>query len=300
MGIFSMTINQLNTFLSVCECMSFTEAASRLFITQSAVSRQMTALESELNARLFNRIRNTVLLTESGRYLYQELPAVLEQLKNICENSQNIGDGIDGNLQIGLQEDQRLDEDVCEGMHYLSKNGKVNMSVRQMDFRSMYAAIRNRSIDIAICIFQVSGTFEDCAYHIYSWEPMYLTAANQLLPDSQSPLSPEELREYMGKHRIISPSMDNFLSVQYPYLEQFRVIEDWAGTTVLDDNVSAIVPMVTARLAATIVNKSHILSTNRNISMRELPFLPSVGKGMYWLSDNKNPLIGRLMEQLGS
>ena len=43
-----MTFNQIKYFLTVAECLSFTEAAKRLFITQPALSRQIGAMEEEL------------------------------------------------------------------------------------------------------------------------------------------------------------------------------------------------------------------------------------------------------------
>ncbi|MFF7944880.1 LysR family transcriptional regulator [Nocardia gamkensis] len=70
----------LATFAEVARTGSFTAAAERLRFTQSAISRQISALEGELGARLFDRLPRGVRLTEDGRSLLGHAEAVLERL----------------------------------------------------------------------------------------------------------------------------------------------------------------------------------------------------------------------------
>ena len=51
-----MNINSLNAFIQVAETGSFSEAANRLHITQPAVSKRISSLESQLENRLIDRI----------------------------------------------------------------------------------------------------------------------------------------------------------------------------------------------------------------------------------------------------
>ena len=73
-----MDINALNAFVEVARHQSFSLAAETLFLTQPAISKRITALETELGTALFNRINRKVTLTEAGRAL---LPRV-EALRN--------------------------------------------------------------------------------------------------------------------------------------------------------------------------------------------------------------------------
>ena len=57
----------LRTFLEAARVESFTRAAKALFVTQGAVSRQIRALEGDLDTPLFTRTRRTVRLTPAGR-----------------------------------------------------------------------------------------------------------------------------------------------------------------------------------------------------------------------------------------
>jgi LysR family transcriptional regulator, glycine cleavage system transcriptional activator len=62
--------------------LSFTKAAGELFLTQSAVSRQIQALEESLGSKLFERRTRALLLTESGQRLYQVAQGVLDELQD--------------------------------------------------------------------------------------------------------------------------------------------------------------------------------------------------------------------------
>jgi len=61
-----MEFQNLFAFIAVNETRSFSKAAEQLFITQPAVSKRISALETELNTRLFDRIGKRVQLTQAG------------------------------------------------------------------------------------------------------------------------------------------------------------------------------------------------------------------------------------------
>jgi DNA-binding transcriptional LysR family regulator len=68
-------------FEAAARTLSFTKAAEELFITQSAVSRQIKALEDHLGIRLFERRPRSLALTESGHALHRMSADVLERLQ---------------------------------------------------------------------------------------------------------------------------------------------------------------------------------------------------------------------------
>src|ERR1043166_2031943 len=68
-------------FEAAARTLSFTKAAEELFITQSAVSRQIKALEDHLGIKLFERRPRALALTESGQALHRISADVLERLQ---------------------------------------------------------------------------------------------------------------------------------------------------------------------------------------------------------------------------
>jgi DNA-binding transcriptional LysR family regulator len=73
-------LDLLLAFEAAARHLSFTKAAGELFLTQSAVSRQIQALEESLGSKLFERRTRALLLTEAGQRFYQVTQNVLGEL----------------------------------------------------------------------------------------------------------------------------------------------------------------------------------------------------------------------------
>src|SRR4051812_17139616 len=77
----SMDWDKLKVFHAAAEAGSFTHAGERLGLSQSAVSRQVSALESDLSVSLFHRHARGLILTEQGELLYRTAHEVFMKLE---------------------------------------------------------------------------------------------------------------------------------------------------------------------------------------------------------------------------
>lgn len=84
-------LDPLLAFEAAARNLSFTKAAAELFLTQSAVSRQIQQLEDHLKVKLFERRARTLLLTESGQLLYRATQEALETLQNTAQRVRGAG-----------------------------------------------------------------------------------------------------------------------------------------------------------------------------------------------------------------
>jgi LysR family transcriptional regulator, glycine cleavage system transcriptional activator len=75
-----LALGNLRAFEAVARRLSFSEAAQELFVTQSAISRQIKGLEDELGAALFVRGTRHVELTQSGQVLLRSVEASLPRI----------------------------------------------------------------------------------------------------------------------------------------------------------------------------------------------------------------------------
>ena len=71
---------QLRAFVTLARTGSFTMAAKELFLSQSAVSHSMKALENDVGCRLFDRVGKKVLLTQAGETLLQHAGKILQEM----------------------------------------------------------------------------------------------------------------------------------------------------------------------------------------------------------------------------
>ena len=79
------TLDFLKGFEAAARHLSFTKAASELFVTQSAVSRQIQSLEEQLGVSLFQRRPKDLVLTEAGETLYRAASEILRQVREAIE-----------------------------------------------------------------------------------------------------------------------------------------------------------------------------------------------------------------------
>jgi DNA-binding transcriptional LysR family regulator len=84
-------LDLIQGFEAAARNLSFTRAAEELFITQSAVSRQIRALEEHLNVALFERRHRALVLTEQGRTLYRAAGDLLERLQEVTNGLRAAG-----------------------------------------------------------------------------------------------------------------------------------------------------------------------------------------------------------------
>jgi DNA-binding transcriptional LysR family regulator len=80
-----MTLRQLEVFMAVAQAQSFRQAAERLHTSQPALSQHVRELEDELGARVLDRLRRTVQLTDAGRLLLDHVHRVFATLDSARE-----------------------------------------------------------------------------------------------------------------------------------------------------------------------------------------------------------------------
>lgn len=91
---------QIRTFVRVAERASFSAAARDLKVTQSSISKAISALEKNLRTRLVNRSTRTLSLTEAGRHYYERCRQILVDLDQADAALCDLNAGATGTLNI--------------------------------------------------------------------------------------------------------------------------------------------------------------------------------------------------------
>jgi DNA-binding transcriptional LysR family regulator len=97
----SMKLSQLRTFVAVADNGGVARAAARLNLTQSAASRQISALEIELGVPLFDRVGRRVQLTSEGEDLLRRSRRLLGDAEALGERARALTTGRTGLLRVG-------------------------------------------------------------------------------------------------------------------------------------------------------------------------------------------------------
>lgn len=77
----------LDTFLAVADCGSFTKAAAHLYISPTAVMKQMNALENHLDVKLVERTPSGVRLTAAGTVIYRDAKFMIDYSQKSLANA---------------------------------------------------------------------------------------------------------------------------------------------------------------------------------------------------------------------
>ncbi|MEQ1863684.1 MAG: LysR family transcriptional regulator [Micropepsaceae bacterium] len=96
----SMDLDRLRVFHAVAAAGSLTHAGEQLDLSQSAVSRQISALEEDLKVQLFSRHARGLILTEQGERLYETTKQIFEQLQRTTEELLESREAPRGDLRV--------------------------------------------------------------------------------------------------------------------------------------------------------------------------------------------------------
>ena len=92
---------QLKTFLQVADAGSFNKAAEQLYITSSAVIKQINLLEDSLGLKLFERTHRGLILTEAGKSFYRDAKYIIGYCDGAVKRAKNAMQKQDAIIRIG-------------------------------------------------------------------------------------------------------------------------------------------------------------------------------------------------------
>ncbi len=165
-----MDWDKLKIFHTVAEASSFTKASTILNLSQSAISRQIQALENDLKVQLFERHARGLVLTENGEYLFKSAHEVISKLKDVESNLSGGKDKLDGKLTVTTV--------VSFGTTWLTPRIKEFMNLNpgieiELIFDDKELDLSTRQADVGIWMRRpkqlnyIQKKFVDFNYHIY-------------------------------------------------------------------------------------------------------------------------------------
>lgn len=153
----------LQCFVSVAELLSFSAAAQKLGVSQSAVSRQVKLMEQELGLLLFDRVGRKVFLTPAGRDLLERSYEVQKGMVSLTARASELSAGTQGTLRIGATP-QTLESVIARIVpRFMQKHPEVRIALVEDGSVSLGGALERGSIDVAIGALTSDRGFESCA-----------------------------------------------------------------------------------------------------------------------------------------
>jgi DNA-binding transcriptional LysR family regulator len=159
---------QLLAFSTVARRGSFTLAAKELYLTQSAVSHAMKALEGEVGCRLLDRVGKRVLLTQAGEQFLRHADHILREMEQARSGLETLTNWGHGRLRVGAS------TTACQYIlptvlrEFKQSFPKCVIKIEPGDHARQLDLLRGNQIDLAIMLepagqpeFSFVSLFED-------------------------------------------------------------------------------------------------------------------------------------------
>lgn len=143
-------LKQIKYFQAVVRCKSFTEAAEECYISQSAISQQIQALEKELGVKLLHREKRKFSLTPAGEHFYKKSLILSADFEKLCRETAYIANGEEAQLRIGYLKcygGQELQHAIAD---FSEQYPDVSIQIVNGNHEDLYDLLRFGDVDLVL------------------------------------------------------------------------------------------------------------------------------------------------------
>ena len=145
-----MLLKQMQYFVSIVEENSFTEAAEKNFISQSAISQAMNSLEDDLGVKLIERKNRSFQVTTAGDYFYRKCKTILSEIDSVKAEAVRLGSDKEMELRVGyinLYAGPELSDAIAE---FSGLYPEVSITVHSGTHEELYHGLVEGRLDLAL------------------------------------------------------------------------------------------------------------------------------------------------------
>ena len=193
-----MQLRQLEFFVSLCETLNFTRTAKQFFISQTAVTQQIRALEDELGVRLLRRNNRRVEITAQGKLLLEDARVILQRVRDAGHRVRTASASPTGSLRLGFFSGFETAGFARHLAEFHRTYPGVSLSFSRLDAPNLYKYLLRGDLDLIINYYypipeQAERQLDHRIIRTYSLVAVFPAGHPLALRDS---IHPRELRDY--------------------------------------------------------------------------------------------------------
>ena len=170
-----ISTRQLRYFVEIADSGSFSAAAERLFVAQSALSRQIKELESHLQTPLFERTARQPRLTAAGDAFYPRARNLLSELLKASDLATQVGQGQLGTLRLSHSSTVPMSGALLQGISmWLERCPGVSMDIVKLSSEAQLEEIAEGRLDVGLLRLPVLRQREGVRVVPWYTEPLAL------------------------------------------------------------------------------------------------------------------------------
>lgn len=150
------SMRQLRLFLALAEELHFGNAARREFLSQSALSQQIKALEQRLGATLVQRDNHSVTLTHAGETLRPSIEALIDSVEQLQRLADSCGRQVSGRLVLGtVGGEGALPAAIATLAELRARHPDIEVESRNLGLGSQFHDVLSGNVDAAFLVHPV-------------------------------------------------------------------------------------------------------------------------------------------------
>ncbi|MCF5544403.1 LysR family transcriptional regulator [Pseudomonas salomonii] len=192
-----ISTRQLRYFVEIADSGSFSAAAERLFVAQSALSRQIKELETQLQTPLFERTARQPRLTAAGEAFYPRARNLLSELLKASEMATQVGNGQLGTLRLSHSSTVPMSGPLLHGIStWLQRCPGVSMDIVKLSSEAQLEEIADGRLEVGLLRLPVLRQREGVrVVPLYSEQLLLAVPPNHSLARSNNPIELEQLKD---------------------------------------------------------------------------------------------------------
>ena len=144
-----MLNRKIEYFVTLAECLSFTQAAAVHSVSQTAISQYIASLEAKLQVRLFNRNAHAVSLTDAGAFLYERVTFLLRYESDTKRRLTAIAEQYSGYVKVGIgMYESRHTEDFFS--RFLMAHPEIKVDIFQYPYGELTEKLKSGQLDVIL------------------------------------------------------------------------------------------------------------------------------------------------------
>lgn len=293
-----MEIRQLRYFIAVADTLNFSRAAESVYLSQSALSRQIMDLEKEVGLPLLRRSTRQVELTEAGKALQKSAKELISRWEKMLPEVRNQVAEAAQALSLTIGVDARALANPVRRHRFLGTIYEMRRSypglrvlLRNRDYQELMKGLSDGTLDCALVLDRELEQKSDFQQEAYGQEEMVLVFRSEnahRAGDHAHVIMNRGLilvdKEPQGLYHIIHMLSDLRLEPQIRFCES---LEDMTMTVETGESAAILPESVVAKLHNPELQTLHLPSDHGKLTL-----------SMIWSKNQANPLIPELRERL--
>ena len=288
-----MTSSQVECFFAAAEYKSFTKAAQHLYMTTAAVSKNIQALERELEVSLFWR-GQSLTLTPAGTILLETMKRSRVTFSRALEEARSVTRELTGTLSFGFLKGQMMDDSIRSLMQRFEQaHPKVELRVVREDYKWLNEAVAENRLDFIELMESAVKRNPKVRY-------LPVTRLDTLLVmPKDHPCAGREglqLADFREDPFILLSEAESLYSARL--LRSTCLAAGFEPRLLYAPDLDTEIFWVEMNKGLAIANRYHVMANGRAVTCTTLPELPAEDFVLVWNENNVSPLARVFLDSI--